>query len=183
MNETLNLEEEERLNTNELIIDSELKVEAFYNAYQKFKIEKTLIKCLFFFTLICIVSTNISLSNTINLLILFGFILICLFQSSQNNYIDLLAKVYCLFSFILLVFHYVLNIRIIKNKRVNAYLGIIDFQNNLGTFHFISLATGYLLSCLMNKYDYDINVYKEKCRTYLSSVNIEFRLIKEVNIE
>ncbi len=182
LNETINVEEEQRFNKIEVKIDSEAKVEAFYEAYQKFKIEKTLIKCLFFFTLICIVATNISLSNTINLILLLGFILICLFQSSHNDYLELLSKVFCFFSFLLLISQYVLNIRMIKNKRINAYLGIIDFNNNLGTYHFVSLAIGYMLSCLMNKYDYNMIEYKEKCRNFLISVNVEFKSIKEVRI-
>ncbi len=182
LNETINVEEEGKSNKIELKIDSEDKVEAFYEAYQKFKIEKTMIKSLFFFTLICIVATNISLSNMINLILLLGFILICLFQSSQNNYIELLSKVFCFFSFLLLISQYVLNIRMIKNKRINAYLGIVDFHNNLGTYHFVSLAIGYLLSCLMNKYDYNMIEYKEKSRNFLISINVEFKSIKEVRI-
>ena len=177
LNGTNIIEENDNLN-----IDKEEKVATFYEAYLDFKYEKTLLNILFFLTLICIVSTNISTSNTINLSILILFIVLSLLQPLKNKNIGLLSQVFFSISFLMLISQYVMNIKLIKNKKINAYVGIIEFEKNLGIFHFISLSLGFLIACSLNKYDYNMDEFKVKCREFLRSNCIDFKQLKEVLI-
>ena len=175
--------EDTELNPKEnLNIDKEIKVEIFYEDYLQFNFEKTLLKIFFFFSLICIVSTNISISNTINLSIFLLFIVLSLLQPLKNNSIGILSQVFVFFSFVLLVSQYFMNLNFIKNKKINSYVGIVEFEKRLGMLHFISLSIGFLIACTLNKYDYDLNEYKEKCRVFMRNNSLNFKSLKEVFI-